>query len=157
MKIKRSNTDENSAADKWKPGVSNKVLLLIAGIVWIAMGILLNSFAYAWLRNEQSGYALWAALIGFACGLVIHHFGFLHVVDKNLGRILPLKGKRCVFSFMPWRSYVLVGVMMATGILLRHSPIPKLYLAVLYTGIGTALILSSIRYLRYLILTIKNI
>jgi len=156
MKIKRSNTDENSAIDKWKPGVSNRVLLLIAGIVWIAMGALLNSFAYAWLRNEQPSYALWAALIGFACGLVIHHFGFLHVVDKNLGRILPLKGKRCVFSFMPWRSYILVGVMMATGILLRHSPIPKLYLAVLYAAIGTALILSSIRYLRYLVSAVKN-
>ena len=67
-----------------------------------------------------------------------------------------MEGKRCVFAFMPWKSYILVIIMMATGILLRHSPIPKLYLAVLYAAIGTALILSSIRYLRYLILTIKN-
>jgi hypothetical protein len=156
MKIKPNKKFENSAKEKWKPGVPNSVLLLIAGIVWIGMGTLLAGFAYSWLRDEQPGHALWAALIGFACGLVVHHFGFLHVVDKNLGRILPMEGKRCVFAFMPWKSYILVIIMMATGILLRHSPIPKLYLAVLYAAIGTALILSSIRYLRYLILTIKN-
>ena len=142
--------------EKWKPGVSNRVLLLIAGIVWVGMGTLLDGFAYAWLKDEQPITAFWAALIGFVCALMIHHFGFLRVVDKNLGRILPMKGDRCVFGFMPWKSYVLVMVMMATGIVLRHSPIPKLYLAVLYAAIGTALILSSIRYLRYLVLALKE-
>jgi len=67
-----------------------------------------------------------------------------------------MEGRRCIFSFIPWKSYILIIIMIAIGFLLRHSPIPKLYLAVLYTGIGTALILSSVRYLRYLILTIKG-
>ena len=159
MKIKTNKkfeNFENSATEKWKPGVPKSILLLIAGIVWIGMGILLDGIAYAWLKGENPVYAVWASIIGFAGGLVIHHFGFLHVVDKNLGRILPMKGKRCVFAFMPWKSYLLVMVMMLTGVLLRHSPLPKLYLAVVYAGIGTALILSSIRYLRYLILTVKN-
>lgn len=142
--------------EKWKPGVSNRALLLTAGIVWVGMGTLLNGFAYVWLTSEPQGAAFWAALMGFVGALVIHHFGFLRLVDKNLGRILPMKGNRCVFSFMPWKSYVLVMVMMATGMLLRHSAIPKLYLAVLYAAIGTALILSSIRYLRYLVSAIKN-
>ena len=50
---------------------------------------------------------------------------------------------------MPWRSYLLIPFMIILGVILRHSPVPRLYLAVLYLAIGTALFLSSLRYLRY--------
>ena len=109
---------------------------------------MLNSMAWSWLRAERLGNALPAAVVGFVGSLIIHHFGFLRIVNRNLDRIVPMEGKRCVFSFMPWKSYALVAVMIILGVLLRHSPIPKLYLAVLYIAIGTALILSSVRYLR---------
>ena len=67
-----------------------------------------------------------------------------------------MEGTKCVFSFMTWKSYVIVAVMVAMGALLRHSPIPKPYLAILYIGIGLALLLSSIRYLRVLLGQIKK-
>ncbi|MFQ5485157.1 MAG: hypothetical protein ACE5DO_07470 [Desulfobacterales bacterium] len=147
---------KNTELEKWKPGVSKRVLLLIAGVMWIGIGIMLDSLAYTWLRVEKPDYALIAAVVGFVSALVIHHLGFLRIVDKNLGRILPMEGKRCVFSFMPWKSYMLIIIMILMGFLIRHLPVPKLYLAVLYSGIGTALILSSVRYLRYLFLIIIN-
>ena len=146
----------NKEIEKWKPGVPKSALLLIAGAMWILVGIMLNGLAYSWLRTERWDHAFLPLIIGFVCSLVIHHFGFLRIVDRNLDRILPMEGRRCVFSFMPWKSYILIPIMIVMGVLLRHSPIPKWYLAVLYTGIGTALILSSIRYLRYLILTLKG-
>ncbi len=130
-----------------------KALLLIAGIMWAGTGIMLDVLSYFWLRTENPHDALVSSVIGFVCALVIHHFGFLRIVDRNLDRILPMEGRRCVFSFMPWKSYILIIIMVIIGFLLRHSPIPKLYLSVLYIGIGTALILSSVRYLRYLIRT----
>jgi hypothetical protein len=138
----------NKVIERLKPGVSKNILLFVAGMLWVMVGIMLNGMAYSWLRNERLGYALLAAAIGFVGSLFIHHFGFLRIVNRNLDRIIPMEGKRCVFSFMPWKSYVLVAVMITLGVLLRHSPIPKLYLAVLYIAIGTALILSSVRYLR---------
>jgi hypothetical protein len=116
----------------------------------------LDALSYSWLRTENPYDALVFSAIGFICALVIHHFGFLRIVDKNLDRILPMEGRRCVFSFMPWKSYVLIIIMVIMGILLRHSPIPKLYLSVLYIGIGTALILSSVRYLRYLVRALRD-
>ncbi len=146
----------NQEIEKWKPGVPKNTLLLIAGILWISMGIILDGISYSWLRTEDLTHAILASIIGFICALVIHHFGFLRIVDRNLDRILPMEGRRCVFSFMPWRSYILIIIMVLLGFLLRHSPIPKLYLSVPYIGIGTALILSSVRYLRYLLLSIKN-
>ncbi len=146
----------NPRFEKWKPGVPKSALLLIAGMMWLGIGIMLDGLSYSWLRLEKQDYALMAAIIGFVCALVIHHFGMLRLVDRNLGRILPMAGRRCVFSFIPWKSYVLIMIMMLMGLVLRHSPIPKLYLSVVYMGMGTALILSSVRYLRYLVLVIRN-
>lgn len=148
---------KNSPREAWKPGVPKSALVLIAGIMWIAVAIMLNWMSYSWLRTESRDSALVTLLIGFLGALVIHHFGFLRLVDKNLARIIPMEGKRCVFSFMPWKSYILIMVMIFMGFLLRHSPIPKLYLAGLYTAIGTALILSSVRYVRYYFWVMKGI
>jgi hypothetical protein len=130
-----------------KPAVSKSVLMLTAGFVWIAAGVILMSFAYTWL-HRVAAHALLFAGGGALLALAIHHFGFLRVVDKNLTRLLPIEGKRCLFAFMTWKSYILVAVMMAMGVTLRHSPLPKPYLAIVYLGIGLALVLSSVRYLR---------
>ena len=51
---------------------------------------------------------------------------------------------------------LLVAVMVGTGIALRHSPLPKFYLAMLDIGIGTALILSRVRYLRLLVREVRG-
>jgi hypothetical protein len=126
--------------------------MLLAALLWLGTGFMLDGWSYSWLRMEKGDKALWAAAIGFVLALIIHHFGFLRMVDKNMGRILPLEGRRCVFSFMPWKSYLLIFCMVFLGIGLRHWPIPKIYLSVLYIGIGTALILSSLRYLRVLLI-----
>ncbi|MBT8338539.1 MAG: hypothetical protein HKP58_12905 [Desulfatitalea sp.] len=135
--------------NKFKPAVGKPVLLFLAAMMWIGVGILLLSLAYTWLHHAM-GDSLPPAAAGVGAGLVIHHFGFLKIVDKNLARIQPMEGKRCLFSFLSWKSYLIVVVMMAMGITLRHSSIPKPYLATLYIAIGLALILSSIRYLRAL-------
>ena len=142
--------------EKFKPGVPKTMLLFIAGLMWIGVGIMLDCLSYSWLRIEHREQAITMAVVGFACALVIHRFGFIRIVNRNLQRILPMEGKRCLFSFIPWKSYVLIAVMMMLGFGLRHAPIPKLYLAVLYAGIGTALIFSSFSYLRQLMALIKE-
>jgi hypothetical protein len=80
----------------------------------------------------------------------------LKIVDNNLGRILPMEGKKCIFSFMTWKSYIIVAIMVTMGVLLRHSTIPKPYLSILYTGIGLSLMLSSVRYLRVLLSQLRK-
>ena len=117
---------------------------------------MLNWLAYSWLRAESRESVLVTLSVGFTGALAIHHFGFLRLVDKNLARIMPMEGPRCVFSFMPWKSYLLIMVMVLMGFLLRHSSIPKLYLAGLYSAIGTALLLSSVRYLRFYVLEMRQ-
>lgn len=138
-----------------RPSVEKPALLFLAALMWIGVGIFLQRLAYMWL-HQAPGHSIVFTGIGILAALIVHHFGFLKVVDKNLARILPMEGKRCVFSFISWKSYLMVVIMITMGIILRHSPIPKPYLAVVYITIGLALVLSSIRYLRVLIHQIRT-
>jgi len=88
--------------------------------------------------------------------LLVHHFLFLKIVDKNIARILPMVEKKCLFSFITWKSYMIIIVMVTMGTLLRHSTFPKQYLAILYVGIGLALMLSSLRYIRVFVGEMRN-
>ena len=134
--------------DEDKPVITNKVLLLFAGIVWEGVGILLLYLAYSWLSVTPVINIYMYTGAGAVLALLVHHFGFLKIVDKNLQRIIQMKEKKNLFSFMPWKSYLLVVIMITMGAVLRHSVIPKRYLAIVYIGIGLALILSSVRYIR---------
>ena len=131
--------------DKYKPTVTNTFLLFLAGIVWECVGIMLLFLAFSWLSiTSNTDFYLYSGA-GILLALLVHHFGFLKIVDKNLKRILQMNG---LFSFIPWKSYLVIVAMVAMGALLRHSMIPKKDLAILYIGIGLALILSSVRYVR---------
>lgn len=136
---------------KLNPAVDKKILVLLAGVMWCGVGIMLVSFAITWLSVCTVAEKVIFYSAGFLAAMPIHHFGFLKIVDKNLKRLLPVTQKKCVFSFMTWRSYLIVLVMVSMGIALRHSAIPKRYLSVLYNGIGLALFLSGIRYLRFFV------
>jgi hypothetical protein len=140
----------------FKPAVTNHFLLFIAGIVWAAVGIGLISLAFSWLSRASQVNVHLLGAAGFACALLIHHFGFLKIADKNLKRILVMQEKSCIFAFIPWKSYLLIAVMISMGAGLRHSIIPKHYLAILYIAIGFALFLSSIRYIRVFIREVRR-
>ena len=135
--------------EKYKPAVTKVVLLLLAGLLWLCVGTMLLFWAASWLIETASIERHVFAGSGVVLALLVHHFGFLKIVDKNLERILPLDEKRCIFSFMPWKSYLTIPIMITMGTILRHSAVPKQYLAILYTGIGLALVLSSVRYVRF--------
>ena len=137
--------------NKFVPVVSRKILMLISGIMWLCVGLMLLNYAYTWLVVEQRSTVITFAGAGIVLTMLTHHFGFLKVVDKNLKRILSMDDKVSVFSFITWKSYILVIFMITLGITLRTSAIPKPWLAILYIGIGLGLLLSSIRYIRFFI------
>jgi hypothetical protein len=135
--------------ERLKPAADKKILILLSGLMWCGVGIMLVSFAVTWLNTYKGPGRLIFYFCGFLAAMPIHHFGFLRIADKNLNRLLPLSEKKCIFSFMTWRSFFIVLIMVSFGIALRHSIIPKQYLSILYNGIGLALFLSGIRYFRF--------
>ena len=134
--------------DKYRPAVTKNVLLLLAGLVWFLVGVALVIVSVTWLTAAPV-HVHPLAFAGIMLALLVHHLGFLRIVDKNLNRLLSVSGLRCVFGFIPWRSYLIILIMIAMGWMLRHSVIPKHDVAVIYLGIGLALVLSSLRYFRF--------
>jgi len=130
------------------PAVDKRFLIALAGITWSVVGIILCKLAIKWLLQTTIQYGIWAGLAGIILSLLIHHFGFLKLVDRNIDRIISKKDKICIFAFQAWKSYLIVAIMVGMGIALRHSPLQKPYLSVIYIGFGGAMILSSIRYYR---------
>lgn len=128
------------------PVVNRHYLYIFAGAMWFSVGIMLNNLAYHWLIEFGSDNTILYAILGACAAIIIFKFGFVKIAKKNIIRIQQMEGKRCIFSFMSWKSYLIVVVMMTMGITLRHSYIPKQYLAIMYIAIGGALAISSILY-----------
>jgi hypothetical protein len=126
-----------------------KYLILIAGFMWMGVGIMLMTYAETWLTRYTGKGVFYFYAAGFLAAMPVHHFGFLKLAGRNISRLLEITGKRSVFTFITVRSYFTIIIMVALGITLRHSSLPKQYLSVVYNGIGLALFLSGIRYIRY--------
>ncbi|MBN1562244.1 MAG: hypothetical protein JXA10_00265 [Anaerolineae bacterium] len=133
----------------FNPTVDRRWLYLLAALLWGAVGIMLCFRAYRWLAQETISRELALAGLGIAAGAVIYRFKFAKIADKNIKRIGHLHERPCLFAFQSKYTYLLIAFMMGLGIALRHSPIPKSCLAVLYIGIGLGLFLSSLRYYEY--------
>ena len=126
--------------------VDKKVLIIIAGSMWCAVGIMLITYAIIWLTLFNALISVIFGFAGIMAGLLIHNFGFSKLAGKNIHRLINLNERRSIFSFITLKSYLIIPVMIAIGILFRHSPIPKNYLSVLYNGIGIGLFLSGCSY-----------
>lgn len=136
---------------KFTPRADKKVLIFLAGLMWCGVGVMLIRYAVSWLSVLNIKVQVIFFGIGFSAALLIHLYGFSKIADKNLKRLLPMEVKKCVFSFMTWKSYIIVLFMVSLGITLRHSSLPKQYLSVVYNGIGLALFLSGTKYLRAIV------
>lgn len=128
------------------PEVQKKWLFILAGVMWLGVAILLNAFAVSWLAHYEMLMEVVIAAVGVIAAVLIYKFGFLRIALKNIKRIHALEELNNILHFQEKMSYVIVPVMIAMGIILRHSPIPKNLLAIVYIGIGDGLLFSSFHY-----------
>ncbi len=133
---------------KLYPAVQKIWLHLLAGVMWLCVGIMLCALAARWLKMVLLYQLILILLAGLALAAVIYFFGFSKMALKNIRRIEAYMHERvCLFAFQKWSSYPLIAFMVSLGIYLRiYSPIPKPLLAILYIGLGGGLFLSSLHY-----------
>ena len=142
---------------KYKPAVSKNWLLSTAGLLWTAVGLFLCLLALHWLGTAVSQGSILYALAGVILAGIVYLFGFSRIARKNIDRVCQYPDKVCFFAFQEWKSYLIISVMAPLGILLRHSALPRQYLAVIYITIGLALFLSSLHYyFRLIHILIRN-
>ena len=134
--------------EEFKPAVDRSILVLIAGLVWAMVGLMLSRLAILWWERYTGSFLVLFVIIGMILGIVKGYYVFSRIVKKNIDRIARMEGNGFILAFIPWKTYLLIAGMMILGITLRHSTLPKQYLAILYLGVGLAMILSSLQYFR---------
>jgi hypothetical protein len=136
---------------QFKPAVPKCWLFATSGFMWSAVGLMLGFTAIGWLIPEGllrgAGFGL-AGLI-LTVGVLRQRFGRL--AQQNIRRLRKLPARGCFFAFQAWKSYLIILIMITLGSTLRHLPIQRPILAMVYTAIGVALLLGSFPYYRHLL------
>ena len=126
-----------------KPSVPRRWLLLIAGGMWTAAGIILIERAYGWLTDIEIIRLIITLVLAIVLGLVFYYGGFMKIAIKNINRINSLPENVCLFAFTAWKGYLVIIIMVIGGILLRNSSVPKHYLTLIYLAMGITLLMGS--------------
>lgn len=130
-----------SFAQRMKPRASARVQLVLAAAMWFVASLMLGVRGAIWL----SANAWWLPLLvlGTTIGVLKARFLLDRVARKAADRIIARGRSECAGGFLAWQSWVLIGSMMAGGIALRHTAVPRVDLGVLYTAVGVALLVAS--------------
>lgn len=122
--------------------VSNRTLVLIASIVWLIAGI--NVLAIG--LSEYNEYLTIINVILSLTVFSIFYFAiFRKMVFKHTDRIVSYKENQYFWMFFDLKSFIIMAAMMTLGIYLRVSGVASNhFIAVFYTGLGSALTLAGI-------------
>lgn len=125
--------------------VKKRVLLMLASIVWMIAGFNI-------LRIGVISYVGYVTIWNlFLSGLIFAAFWFLvfyKLVIKHTDRIQKYEEEMQFFwHFFDKKSFLIMAFMMTFGIGLRASHLaPDVFIAVFYSGLGTALFLAGILF-----------
>lgn len=139
------------------PRVKKKYLPLFAGIVWSIAGsavlmIGLPALVFGW-------HIPWLSILISAIifGLFFK-FVFFRLFKKHIARIDAFEREKvCAFAFFDVKGYIIMACMITLGIVIRTTGIlPPVYLGMLYTGLGFAMIGAAISFIAAFIRTHKK-
>lgn len=134
--------------------MDRKQLYIVAAVIWGIPGIIISVKGVdAYLM--QSPDAIWWLLMITAAVMTGFFFMFRRIVDRYCDRIAQLPEKVKVWHTFPTRGWALLVFMMGLGIALKHIPgVPTAFTASFYSGLGPMLLLSSVRFVSCLRLSI---
>lgn len=136
-------------ASKRKPfQVKKQNLLIIAALVWVAAGV---NILHIGLEAYAEGYVTTLnEVLSVVVGLVFWFGTFYKLTKKHTQRITNYEEQHQYFwHFFDLKSFIIMAIMMTGGIALRVSGIaPSVFIAIFYTGLGSALALAGILFAR---------
>ncbi len=132
--------------------VKKRTLLLIAGIVWFIAGFnvaRLGIISYLAIEPKWYWYVL-SVVIFTLFGMM-----FFKMSQKHTKRIMGYDEESQPFwRFFDLKAYIIMAVMMGGGIGLRAAGVfPDWFVAFFYTGLGCALTLAGVLFIRNYIAT----
>lgn len=125
---------------RYKPGVSARIHLFLAALIWSVVGffLLTNGFFLISVQGH-----LWYGVVGLVLGTAKTFFILDRVARKNVNRIKNFEDKVCIGSVYSWKTWVLVAAMIGLGRFLRTTLLPGEIVGLIYTAVGWALMLAS--------------
>lgn len=126
--------------------IKNKYLLLIAAIVWLIAGFNVLKIGVETYINYVTVINLLLSLVVF---LVFWIMVFSKLVKKHTLRISSYESeKQWFYLFFDLKSFIIMAIMMIMGIVIRYyALLPDVFIAVFYTGLGSALALAGILFM----------
>jgi hypothetical protein len=130
------------------PTVPKNQLVLLAGLVWCVAGTMVCMVGLP-LQLTLAQQHLVLVPLAASVFLVFYRFVFSRLVVKHTRRIRARTEERLPWwQFFNRSSWVVMGVMIGGGLVLRHSHLmPDWTIAFFYTGLGLALLVCGIRFL----------
>ena len=126
--------------------IKNKYLLLIAAIAWLIAGFNVLKIGVETYINYVTVINLLLSLVVF---LVFWIMVFSKLVKKHTLRISSYESeKQWFYLFFDLKSFIIMAIMMTMGIVIRYyALLPAVFIAVFYTGLGSALALAGILFM----------
>jgi hypothetical protein len=117
--------------------------LLLASLLWTAIGIMLPTLGLAWILQRYGPIGVLFAAPFLALGLAKSHLLLDRISERTLDRVRRRGDGTFAAGFFSAKSWLLVLVMMASGQIIRASGFPRAWLGFIYVAVGTAMLLSS--------------
>lgn len=130
--------------DSHKPHAGARTQVLLGALVWTGVGIGLSALGLTWiLIADGAGKGLLLAVPFAALGGVKSLFILDRVAQRTIARAVARGSEKCAGGLFSVGSWLLIVAMMATGQVLRHTALPKVYLGFVYVTVGTGLLHAS--------------
>jgi hypothetical protein len=126
-----------------KPSSSRRTRLLLASLVWSAVGVGLLVAGLRWLLTAPGSWAWLGLVVALLVGAAKGFWVLARRAADNARRIAAAGEARCPGGAFSWGSWLLAVGMMGAGFGLRHSPLPRPWLGLIYTVVGVALLGAS--------------
>lgn len=127
--------------------VPKNLLILVAGVVWIAAGGMVVSIGLP-LELKLAPENLLLVPLAVAIFAAFYVLVFGRLVRKHTGRIRGRAETHLpIHQFFDGRSWAVMALMMGGGLTLRLShAVPDWAIAFFYSGLGIALFLCGVRF-----------
>ena len=122
------------------PGVNRRVHLLAAALLWTVVGMVLIVRGGKWIAPAE---IVWFVPVALAVGTMKSVLVLDRSARRVVERIVKMRDGTCLGAVYSWKTWILVAMMITSGILLRTFFEPGTYIGTLYCAIGWALLLSS--------------
>jgi hypothetical protein len=131
--------------ERFKPGIPKGQLYFVACAVWSVAGMVL---CYRGGVALVRGKAPALAIAGLVAGVAFYRFMFVRIPRRHIGRIDSSPHQSpCAFSFLDWKGYGMMALMISLGVTLRMSHVVSdSVLGVLYISMGVALLISALEF-----------